>query len=512
MRDRYLKESRRVIFCCILTLVGLGGLFASSQDIFATVPNMPAKPKSPDRAKNDEDLTLSISGKVQFDSFEGKNDNTWQYKFVYTPPKQGVYTLEEWNQAIALPAVQSAGYEVLDNYNVGGKEYVLGALPGYVVGKGKPTKVEETFFSLDRSRVTFKAEGKRNGVSYGLIVSLTGNMGTSRSVKEAYIAVEHVTGGGFYAGNTTGMEDRIGVAPMDFLAGGGGTDGNWTRFVNFTTGLFPFMSMVGDTAWATKVGYVTPRIFGFACGVSFTPNTQHLGEMVMKTGSPYSEDILPYDRQSVCTGINYLAEGQGSYIQASAVMLRGRTYPEIYGKTALERYHTKSYDFGLNVGVGPVELGAELILSGRSGMMRLDGSAQPALSKSDVPGVTELPLKHYNAGSAGKHYLFNLGAAVAFGSSKVSLAYLKESLNTGFITSGKSGKATAKAWVFSAQYTIAPGFVPFVEAALYRMKNPDWAYMCSYRLQAAADGDLNKMNGTGNNEAKVFLTGLKVQF
>ncbi len=60
----------------------------------------------------------------------------------------------------------------------------------------------------------------------------------------------------------------------------------------------------------------------------------------------------------------------------------------------------------------------------------------------------------------------------------------------------------------SAEYQLAPGLASYIEGVIYRMKNPDWAYIGS--AFSAMTG--LPFQAVPSNTAKVILSGFKIQF
>ena len=426
----------------------------------------------------DKELSLTLSGKMLFDSFLGNQTE----KRVYTFRNNAAVTTGSRFSAQALSAPE----------------------------KGRPN-----MFAVDSSKVNFEGKGKSGEWTYILNVTFSGDKYSFTSVREIYGSIEHPGVGILIFGDTRGVEDRSAFGPSDFLAGTGGTDGNFFRFINLTTGLWMAPSIVGDSGYSTKVEYYTPRLRGFQVGVSFSPNTQHMGEAMLRTDSSYSSSSpRPFDLESTCAGINYVYQRNNMSLSLSALGIFGKTQPALHGKPMLAANNTRSYDLGFVLGLGPWEIGAEYIMNGKSGTYENSiNSVTPQINNGSIPLTTyrTLPTKAYEAGKATKNWSINCGIGYTSGPARITLGYFRTQRNTGFrdLTTQKIGKASGYGWVVSTDYKIATGLVPYVEAAYYHMKNQDWAYMAAYSASALGDKDVYAVP---SNKAKVVLGGIKVQF
>jgi len=176
--------------------------------------------------------------------------------------------------------------------------------------------------ALNRSRFTVNAEREVAGIKYSFNLALTGDLNSTRSVREIFLQAENDQFGGFIFGNTKGIEDRFVACPSDFVVGSGGTDGSFQRFVNITTGCTMSPSLLGDPKESTKVCWISPRKGGFQIGASFCPNTQHYGEANMNTAAAdLAKPYQPFDINSLALGVNYLGKFSQGTLNLSFVHL-----------------------------------------------------------------------------------------------------------------------------------------------------------------------------------------------
>lgn len=412
------------------------------------------------------EIDLSISGQVLTNAFSGTNKVKYGYSFI--------------NSGNPLAGIIANGTKLNShNYN--------------------------TMMSVDRSKINFTATKTSGVLKYSGTLIFTGDANATKSVKEAYITVDTPMGS-FILGNTKGPEDRGACGPTDFVVGTGGTDGIFSRFLNTTTGISMAPSPVGNTKESTKFSFYSKRAGGIQVGFAYTPSDHHYGEASMNTfGSPLKKPLHTMDIKSYAPSINYRYACGGINLNLSAVALFATTKPERSDIFLLQRNNTKAYDFGIVFGAGSWTIGAEYIINGKSGTF-----ANNLYGIVPIVDGLKLPSKNYMAQLAGKHYTINSGITYKTEDFGISFSYLQTSKRTGFVTNAneKSGRAKGTCCALSTEYYIAPGFSTYVEGAIYKMKNPDWAYL------GTAIANLTKWEfvGVPSNRAKVTLIGLKMKF
>lgn len=303
-----------------------------------------------------------------------------------------------------------------------------------------PTKHADIMFNVNNSRLWFIAEHAQGDWKYEFDLILTGDLNSKQSQREAYIGLTHKIFGAFVFGDTKGVEQRMAVGPSNFIPATGGIDGNAMRFMNQTTYVFMGPSLVGDTGVSTKALWISPELFGFRMGVSYTPNTQHLGEGLLDTAiSPLGKPMQVFDLKSTCVGISYTLKRDFFSLQLSCVRLSGSTKPEIPNQRLLERNKTNSYNYGIIVGIGPVNIGAEYFANNRSGTLRY---SIPSITPT-VEGEV-MPKKSYDCGSAGKYYGVSGGIGFTQGPTSVGFSYYYTRRNTGIVMPGLERCSVAK--------------------------------------------------------------------
>jgi hypothetical protein len=387
----------------------------------------------------------------------------------------------------------------------------------YVYEKNKDAS---NMFAFDNSGLYFDVLGKKDEyTSYGMTIVLTGDAGSAKSVRQAFLMFRNYWGT-IFLGNTSGVENFMSFNAGSIQAGTGGIFGNFLQVFSPTTGTNVRPGTVGNTGFATKAVYVTPRVKGIQCGISYTPNNQHTGEGRLNTAqSSYLDTKMPYDRDSIGVGVNY-AEIFGDFgLSLSGIGLFGQTQAELWGRPYLERFPTRTFAFGTNIFLGKFEFGGEYLFNGMNQTWKRDiGFVQPI-----VQGVA-LPAKAYRTSEVGNSWAFDLGAAYTFGDTKFSCGYFYSARKNGFVFADGTGNTTAKGRIVtvSVEHKIVEGFMPYVECAFFKTENPD-AFYLGVRQLAGARGlggnssqPLNKSYPipiVTNNEVKgLFIVGTKVSF
>jgi len=156
--------------------------------------------------------------------------------------------------------------------------------------------------------------------------------------------------------------------------------------------------------------------------------------------------------------------------------------------------------------LGPWVLGAEYIYNGKSHRL-----ANDYLDVHPIIDGTRQGHKDYIASKAGKNWVLNTGIGYITKTAGFTFSYLHSQRRTGFVTSKideKSIKAVGNSYVLSAEYYLAPGLSPYIEGAIYNMKNPAWSHI-AYSIVKITN---LQYVGVPSNKAKVILTGIKLQF
>jgi predicted porin len=361
--------------------------------------------------------------------------------------------------------------------------------------------------NVNRSKLSFYAEGSVNNLKIKPVITLSGDGGGSRVIKEAYIAIKS-TIFEIMLGNHSGVEDKLVAAPSDLAFGSGGTDGCLTRALNPTTLVSIYPSMTGVTNEATKISLYTARIAGIQFGASFTPDTKHYGESTMNVATSGSnKPFQVFDVNSMALGANLMVfDMNKAKLNLSYVHLRGKTKAERPDVIGLGRKNTRSHHIGGVFSYNGMAIGGELILNGKSHCWTKNIDVITPVLKDEV-----MSTKKYLASAAGGHKIINLGIGYSTPQGGMSVTWLTSTRRTGITNLGDStasSKAKGHGIVVSTEYIAAPGIAPYVEYGYYKMKNPDWAYIAS----GATSLTQWEYAGTPSNKANIVLMGIKVQF
>jgi hypothetical protein len=395
-------------------------------------------------------------------------------------------------------------------------------------------------FEMGDARINFDVFGKASqlkGLEYSLLLGLNGDTNETQNIQELRLKLKG-DWGTVFLGNSTGVENFMSVGPWQNVFGGtGGADGNYTHAINRTSGAVVSVQPLGRTKTSTKFSYVTPRIMGFQAGVSFTPNTKHLGEQRLFTlnntqdtgyvagnsnyqgilGANGGGNALPFEKNNVAFGVNYKNKfSNGFDVAASALGIWGKTQapqgrvattgfanPNSANQSSFgRRDKTQTYLLGIVFGYAGFEAGFEFIDNGKSQEIS-------SLQRND----------------AGKVY--NFGAAYNLGPDKWSLGYAHTTRklgggilqgNLGLISVPDLGKATGNVYSIAWDRKLAPGLSVFVEGDYFKFDtnplmniNPGYAGYQGWWIQGSAASN-KESDFVDSNRGHVGMVGVKVKF
>jgi predicted porin len=414
-------------------------------------------------------------------------------------------------------------------------------------------------FLVSSSRIGFTASRSYNNWETALVgfFNLNQGAGARSNIREAYASFKHPLLGSFALGNTYGLEDVATIGPRDIICGSGGVSGTSIfKFLPATTGTLTYVGMTGGTNTATKVRYTTSRategvLKGFLFGVSYTPNTLHRGEMMLSVGvSPLREAFMPFDLNSLASGVNYLAQSENASFGASFVyLMAGKTQsekpllaqaakpqitvdgkiidkgaPELTGDE-LNRCPTRSYQLGATCSLGNFSFSGEWIFNGDShklannydpvikdagGNVVISGITPPDITVDGQP--TKFEGKKYDASKAGQGQIWNVAVAYTLNRYKFSVSYMQSSVKTGFLANSQteSEKATCLGWVCGIDRNLMSGLTIYGEVGQFTVKNPDWAYTATM-IPSLTQFEYYGVAGS-DTPLTVVIIGAKLQF
>jgi hypothetical protein len=369
-------------------------------------------------------------------------------------------------------------------------------------GKGRGTHL-----GVEDSRLNFEVFGKASeclgGLEYSFLIGISGNPESGENpIQENRIKLKGEWGT-FLAGDTRGFTDFGAVGVFYFLGGTGGILGNYKEVINETTG-----TVIRDDLTnrftpkdQTKLIYITPRVYGFQAGYSFTPDGSHKGEEDLHSHTPTTAGVRSVVGDARFAGSNISEYGinfkkkfaQCVDVAASFTAMNGGirdlrrllvTSPVVNQANApWPRHRLNAYAIGAVLEWAGISIGGEFLNNQKSGQ-----------------------LKALNGCNLGKVY--TVGAGYKTGPNAFSLAYLHSKRDLGHL--GLLNFGHTKSDVVSLTYdrTIAPGLEAYMEGVLFKMKASQPGLLANWHtVQNGFGGDV-----IGPNRGRVFDTGIRIKF
>ena len=367
--------------------------------------------------------------------------------------------------------------------------------------------------AVEDSRLNFDVMGKADGLGgleYSFLIGLSGNTEKGNNpVEENRIKLKGEWGT-FFIGNTRGVEDRMAVGAFSVMGATGGFDGNYKHVVNESTGVVLTTDLAGTSKDATKITYATPRVNGVQFGFSFSPNTEHRGEGVVKTNGSQESKKAPFDKNHVALGLNYKdTYANGMSLQLSATAVFGQTqavnrpntaaggFPPVTDASSFatafsrgRRDDTKAYALGAVFGYKDWQFGVEYMDNHRSREI------------SSLIG-----------NNAGK--VFSVAGSYAYGVDTFSAGYFHSRRDLGTYTvNGETVDTSSKANVYAITWDrkLAPGLSVYAEGILFDLHTSDTMVGFQNAVKENSDAGSGQPEGVSSNRGHVFIFGTKVQF
>ncbi len=338
-----------------------------------------------------------------------------------------------------------------------------------------------------------------NGLEYNYTLILNGDTSSSTAIQENRIEFKG-NWGTFQAGDKVGPEDILMTDAANVLGATGGFDGDFSKVINVTSGVFTGDSMVPDTATATKVAYYTPRFAGFMLAGAFTPSSSHKGNATINTNGGGAGNNPSYNNHGVSSGaLNYSHEFSNGFglsltaagISASSTKLGNQS---VNPTTSTANARTMSaWQLGGLFNYQSWQLGVGYLDNGKSG----------TTSNSGTNGRSTAG---YNGGKA-----WSTALGYTFGDNKVAVGYQGTTQNNG-ITGGQTNKGKADIYSVTADHTLAPGLGVYAEYDYLRMRIPNAALNQLAANQFTNNAPSSTGNQTSSNTASVFILGTKISF
>jgi outer membrane protein OmpU len=320
-----------------------------------------------------------------------------------------------------------------------------------------------TKFAINNN-IIVNAEGKTDyGLTYGGVIDLQGDdyhartdasdnqLGDQIFVRQAYVYVQSAFGR-IEAGSLDSVTHQLDVGPNQIARGTGGIDGDWSNYVNvgkaiYTDGTTQTSSdttypitphlILDDSAstYANKVNYFTPVMMGFQAAAGFTPQSNQMGTAKGFNGIHTNPGAVA--RNIVNLDLNYCEKFGELDVKANAAGIFGKAVEVRNPTDAQKRNDLRAYNLGLALEYAGFTVAGNYGNTGKS-----------------------LGLKNDSNADVKKSRFYSLGGAYQYNQIGTSITYLD----------GKQGGNKASVVSFAADYALADGFVPYIEATIFNLK------------------------------------------
>ena len=361
---------------------------------------------------------------------------------------------------------------------------------------------------VNDTKINVKVDGQAHGFKYGGLVSLNADTSANKygspTVGYQTMVYGEAKFGRLEAGSYTGAVDSLSVSAANIAKATGGIKGDaryWWNPSIITTAATTATSTVGsalvantflvtpslvsnmdtgNSANAAKVTYYTPKFSGFKVGVSYIPDTEHMGTIanlssLTKTKSGLGDNQFAF-RDVFSGGVMFDHKMNDVTFKASLLGETG-TAKDFGGTTVSKRDNLRSWELGASVAFKGFSLAASYGDLGKSGN-----------TKSKVTGTSSVAWK------SAKSSYWTVGAAYDYSHFGASVTYLesKRGAAVADTSTAANPKASFKNISFGVDYKVAPGFMPYAEVSAFKL-------------------DSKTVKGT-KNTGNVFLAGTKLHF
>ena len=365
----------------------------------------------------------------------------------------------------------------------------------FAVSAGSDVDNSQSTHFVNDTEVHINVDGKAdNGLGYGAVIELeadvdagnTDDGSSSGNADKTYLYVES-SAGRVEAGNNVGSAQSLNVGAENIARATGGIKGDFHRYVNvgqdaaiasaYTAANILFVPALAseytksttsgtqtgtdlaDNEEATKLTYFTPRISGFQAGASYTPDSGDAGSAAALSGTNGADQY----HNLYSAGINYEGDFDGVGVRVGVVGEQGTSETQPSNNSSGSK-DIESWATGAEVSYRGFTVAGSYGDNGESRQVDAGGSA--ASPDADY---------------------WTAGAAYETGPFGVSVTYFDST------TEDSAGvEDTFENLVIGADYALAPGLTPYVEAALFE----------------ASEGGVS----TGTNEGTVVLVGTQLNF
>jgi len=336
--------------------------------------------------------------------------------------------------------------------------------------------------SIQDSRLRFTVSGKLDsGMDYGLVFVFDPVTNKVANAREDYIFFEG-SWGKIVLGDTYGVQSTMTFGGYDQWGGTGFIDGgDFDLVVNYTTGVFHSVNLIGDSNRDTKLTYYSPRWNGLQFGISYVPRTEHRGDQAINSITSTVGPKEPFDTDNISNGINFIhkfANGFEMALSASSIFA-GRTHAEASGK--LDRKRTFSYAFGGTFTYQDIGFSLEYGNNNRSRTIKNH---------------------HTNAGQ-----FIDFGLSYTWGATKFSAGYY-HSWRKALSKYCHTKRAKMNAFAAAVDQKLAPGLGVYIEYAYFDMKNPAAKFEAKFRN----DNSCDFVGAVPSNKANAVVIGSRLVF
>lgn len=386
-------------------------------------------------------------------------------------------------------------------------------------GKGKGVHIAN-----DVSDLLFIIAGQTSGgIGYKYKIAIEAYSNASPVVSQNYVEFNTLLGS-FQLGNVVGPEDTMIKDAGAIVAGTGAFDGGYYKVFNLSAFALRGNDNIGDTGNATKFVYYTPEMYDLRFGVSYTPDTAHLGDDPANTNTVKSNGRVPgqrtfFPRTSNSSGVNVIGLSIWSFGAAFKKELGkwelNLTGDYIYGDNhlaatnksagALRLHHTKAFQLGTVIGYkcesgNLVQVGAGYLKNGKSALFRKFTPNAKDYGAGDNDGFGEL-----YKGSSGR--ACNFGAAYTMGVYKFSGAYQHTHRRT-----DAHNRAKNQVYSLAADVNPVAGLKFFGELNRVLSKSNKTAVALAAKNVAVDSAPSVQSIPNIRNKGTVFIMGTKISF
>jgi hypothetical protein len=388
-------------------------------------------------------------------------------------------------------------------------------------GRGGPPAA----LAVPKSDLSFNVNGKTStGYGYGYVVNFESISAASPSLTRNYVVFTHNYLGSVQVGNVKGVDDSMSQSAYTIMGGLGGISGSAPDYFNFSEGVVKGATMIGSPDIATKVNWVSPSLDGFQVGVSYTPNTSHLGKLgrnnlSAQTMNGYGHETSMYpDNLEAPFGLNnfvYSASYEKVWkdikINLNALLLTERArvvFPLGYDSVGaplpadnrvFKTQHSNAYQLSALMTYKDVEVAAGFLNNQKSRLMTKE-LIQGYKRNKDARGSYNP--EGADLGDSGKAW--NMGTRYTFGAYQAAVGYFQSDRKT-----DATNKATMKTVTTTLDFKAVEGLVFFGEVNFIKTRT-NQKFIDS--AQKYYNLDLKAQHAVGNNSGTVLILGTKVSF